>query len=139
MAIHNRLVIGVIGNDIHVVANRVMARGLRMAGYQVCNLGVSNLPEDFVFSAIEHEADAVIISTLNGEGSDWVIGLCDAFSKAGREDMLLYIGGNLAVGEKPQVEIEARFLELGFNRAYHRPQHLDMLLDDLSEDLVFND
>ena len=136
---NNRLVIGVIGNDIHIVANRVMARGLRMAGYQVCNLGVSNLPEDFVFSAIEYEADVVIVSTINGEGEDWAIGLPDAFSKAGCGNVILYIGGNLALGEKPKDEIEARFLDFGFNRAYHRPDHLDILLDDLSKDLAIND
>lgn len=135
----NRVVIGVIGNDIHIVANRVMARGLRMAGYKVCNLGVSNLPEDFVFSAIEHEADAVIVSTLNGEGEDWVIGLRDSFLKAGRGNIIMYIGGNLAVGDKPKEEVETHFVELGFNRAYHRPDNLDILLEDLSKDFATKD
>ena len=54
---NKRIVIGVIGNDIHVVANKVIARGLRIAGYNVCNLGVSNMPQDFIFAAIEFEAD----------------------------------------------------------------------------------
>jgi methylaspartate mutase sigma subunit len=131
-----RLVIGVIGNDIHVVANRVLARGLRMAGYEVCNLGVNNPPEDFVAAAVEHEADGVIVSSINGEGEGWVRGLRAGFDAAGRGGVLLYIGGNLAVGDRPQAEVEARYRACGFHRAYHRPSSLDILLTDLAEDFA---
>jgi len=130
-----RLIIGVIGNDIHVVANRVLTRGLRMEGYQVCNLGVGNLPDDFIYSSIEHEADAVIISTINGEGEDWTMDMRESFSKVGLEKIILYIGGNLAVGNVSRNVIENRFESYGFNRAYHRPKHLDILLKDLEKDL----
>ena len=130
-----RLVIGVIGNDIHVVANRVLARGLRQAGYVVCNLGVNTPPEDFVAAALEHEADCVIVSSLNGEGEGWLKGLRQSFNDAGREDILLYVGGNLAIGDHPEEQVNIRFRELGFNRVYHRPSSLDLLLDNLELDL----
>jgi len=134
---NNRVLIGVIGNDIHVVANKVISRGLRIAGYNVCNLGVSNMPKDFIYAAIEFEADLVIISTINGEGRDWVIGLRDAYTKSGRGKILLYIGGNLAVGSVSKNKIEADYIKLGFNRAYHNPESLDFLLKDISKDLDF--
>ena len=118
-----RLVIGVIGNDIHVVANRILARGLRQAGYIVCNLGVTVPPADFIAATIEHEADAVIISSLNGEGEDWLRNLRQKFTDSNRPNILLYVGGNLSVGDRNQIEVEEYFLSFGFNRAYHRPFH----------------
>lgn len=132
-----RIVIGVIGNDIHVVANRILARGLRQVGYEVCNLGVNTPPDDFIAAAIEHEADCVIVSSLNGEGEGWLKGLRSSFNTVGRKEMLLYVGGNLAVGDRSQELVELRFREFGFNRVYHRPSSLDVLLDDLSIDLKY--
>jgi methylaspartate mutase sigma subunit len=130
-----RLVIGVIGNDIHVVANRVLARGLRQSGYVICNLGVNTPPNDFVAAAKEHEADCVIVSSLNGEGEEWLRSLRKSFEQSGRSDILLYVGGNLAVGDHPAETVNQRFLDLGFNRVYHRPSSLNILLDDLALDL----
>jgi methylaspartate mutase sigma subunit len=132
----NRLIIGVIGNDIHVVANRIMARGLHLAGYAVCNLGVNTPVDDFIMAAIEFEADAVIVSSLNGEGEGWLKGLRQSFNAAKLGDTLLYVGGNLAVGDYSSEEIECRYRKFGFDRVYHRPSSLDVLLDDLSLDLV---
>jgi methylaspartate mutase sigma subunit len=132
-----RIVIGVIGNDIHIVANRVLARGLRQAGYTVCNLGVSVTPSDFVAASIEFEADAVIISSINGEGEGWVQLLRQSFNVAERKNTLLYIGGNLAVGDRPRAAVERNYLDLGFDRVYHRPSSMGVLLDDLANDLLY--
>jgi methylaspartate mutase sigma subunit len=134
MSGNTRIVIGVIGNDIHVVANRLLARGLRQEGYLVCNLGVSVLPEDFLYAAIEHEADVVIISSLNGEGEGWAQGFKQLFLNKQRSNILLYIGGNLAVGERSSDEVERRYRDLGFDRAYHRPSSLYALFTDLETD-----
>lgn len=131
-----RLIIGVIGNDIHVVANRILARGLRQAGYIICNLGVTVPPMDFIAASIEHEADAVIISSLNGEGEDWLHNIRQKFSEANRANILLYVGGNLTVGDRDKNAVEQHYLKLGFDRAYHRPSSMDILLKDLSEDLA---
>jgi len=131
-----RLVIGVIGNDIHVVANRVLARGLRQSGYGVCNLGVNIMPLDFVSAAIEFEAHAVIISSINGEAEGWVTGIRKMFSAAGRNEILLYIGGNLMVGDYSKEFVNQRFRMLGFDRVYHQVSNFDLLLDDLPKDLL---
>lgn len=131
-----RIIIGVVGNDIHVVANRILARGLRQAGYEVCNLGVNVPCRDFVMSAIEYEADAVIVSSINGEGEGWVKDLRQDFLRANLGDTVLYIGGNLAIGDQPRDSVEERFRTFGFNRAYHRPDSMDILLRDLEADLL---
>ncbi len=137
MIVHeHRLVIGVIGNDIHVVANKVLERGLRNAGYDVCNIGVNTFPEDFIDAAVEHDADAVIVSTINGEGEDWVHSLREELTTRGLKDAFLYIGGNLAIGDQPRERVEAKFCDMGFSRAYHRPESMDIFLTDIAQDLA---
>jgi methylaspartate mutase sigma subunit len=42
-----KIVIGVIGNDIHVVANRLIEISLKERGFQVFNLGVNTYLEEF--------------------------------------------------------------------------------------------
>ena len=135
MRANHTIIIGVIGNDIHVVANRILARSLRQEGYEVCNLGVNAAPSDFFAAAKEFEADAVVVSSVNGEGEAWVKGLPQMISDYLGDDVLLYVGGNLSMGNSPRENIEKRYLEIGFDRAYHRPPNLNILLADLKKDL----
>jgi len=48
-----KVVTGVIGNDIHVVANRLMDLSLNARGYEVFNLGVNTYLEEFFDAAVE--------------------------------------------------------------------------------------
>ena len=133
---NHRLLIGVIGNDIHVVANKIMSRGLEEAGYEVCNLGISNTPRNFIDAAKEFLPNLILVSSLNGEAEGWVTNLREDLNKEGLEKVLMYIGGNLAVGDKDDtLTIESRFLRMGFNRAYHRPIGFSRLFIDLKADL----
>jgi methylmalonyl-CoA mutase cobalamin-binding domain/chain len=63
----SRIVMGVIGHDIHVISNRIIAIALGEYGYAVCNLSVDNTAENFLDAAVEYKADAVVVSSLNGE------------------------------------------------------------------------
>ena len=129
------IIIGVIGNDIHVVANRILARCLRQEGYEVCNLGVNAAPEDFFAASKEFEAQAVVVSSVNGEGEAWVNGLPALIKNHLGNNVMLYVGGNLSMGDSSREKVEKRYLDLGFNRAYHRPSSLNILLSDLKSDL----
>lgn len=130
-----RIVMGVIGHDIHVVSNRIIAIALREYGYEVCNLGVDNTAENFLDAAIEFEADAVIVSSLNGEAEHWCNGFGPLFKNAGKEHVYRYLGGNLVVGNLPVVEVVDRFLKFGFHRVFHRPPNLDVLFESLEIDM----
>ena len=66
-----KVVTGVIGNDIHVVANRLMDLSLNARGYEVFNLGVNTYLEEFFDAAVETGADILLISSLNGEAEGW--------------------------------------------------------------------
>ena len=66
-----KVVTGVVGNDIHVVANRLIDLSLQARGYEVFNLGVNTHLEEFFDAAVETDADALMISSLNGEAEGW--------------------------------------------------------------------
>ncbi len=112
------LITGVIGSDAHIVGNRIVSMALEKAGYKVVSLGALTPAADFTKAAVETNADAILVSSLYGQGELDCRGFRDLCVEAGLEDILLYVGGNLVVGKQPWPEVEQRFLEMGFDRAF---------------------
>lgn len=135
MTAASRIVFGVIGDDIHVVANRILAISLAEAGFRAFNLGTHNTAEDFVAAALETEADAVLVSSVNGEGEYWCADFRQRFVDVGRGDILLYVGGNLVVGDGRQDEVVALFRSFGFDRVFYRAADFGEVLRLLAEDI----
>tara|TARA_B100000029_G_scaffold387876_1_gene383927 strand:+ start:72 stop:482 length:411 start_codon:yes stop_codon:yes gene_type:complete len=136
MLTKKRIVLGVIGNDTHVVANRILYLGLNEAGFFVCNLGTNNTPDDFVEAACEVSADAVLVSSINGEGEYWCVNFREHFHKAGIDKILLYIGGNLVVGERDSSEVINLFESYGFDRVFYQTRSISNAVEILSKDLL---
>jgi methylaspartate mutase sigma subunit len=130
-----RVVIGVIGDDIHVVGNRVMHLALQESGFKVFNLRTRNRPEDFSQAALETNANAVFVSSLNGEGEYWCSDFRSHFDACGLGHILLYVGGNLVVGKRPKPEVVELFKGFGFDRVYHQESDISVAIADLQEDL----
>ena len=113
-----RLVIGVIGADVHAVGIRILDFAFKEAGYEVTNLGVMVSQEEFIGAAVETGADAIIVSSLYGHGELDCRGLREKMDEAGLAGMLLYIGGNIVVGKQDFDDVEKRFKDMGFDRAF---------------------
>jgi methylaspartate mutase sigma subunit len=112
------LVTGVIGSDTHIVGNRIMSLALEKAGFKVVTLGALTPAEEFIKAAIETAADAILVSSLYGQGELDCRGFRDLCVEAGLEDILLYVGGNLVVGKRSWAETEKTFCDMGFDRAF---------------------
>ena len=125
-----------IGHDIHVVANRILALGLAESGFRPYNLGTSNDIDDFADAALETGARAVLVSSINGEGEEACAGIGAHFAAAGLADVLLYAGGNLVVGDRPSAEVEQLFRGYGFCRVFHRQATLAPVFAALRQDLA---
>ena len=95
-----KLVIGVIGADVHAVGNKILDFVFSAAGFDVINLGVMVPQEDFINAALEADADAIVVSSLYGHGELDCRGLRDRCIEAGIGDILLYVGGNIVVGKQ---------------------------------------
>ncbi len=116
-----KVVTGVVGNDIHVVANRLIDLSLQARGYEVFNLGVNTHLEEFFDAVVETGAEVLMISSLNGEAEGWgrEIRLLKARYK-NLGDLIMMIGGNLVVGSGNTEDIVARYKKYGFDLVCHQ-------------------
>lgn len=108
------VVLGVIGSDSHVVGITILEHALKENGFEVINLGAQTPGEEFVSAAEKHDADAVLVSSMNGHAERNCQGLHEELAE--RElDPVTLIGGNLAVGQVTAADVHDRFKELGFD------------------------
>ena len=129
------IVTGVIGSDTHIVGNRILTMALEAAGYKVVALGALTPAADFVRAAVETRADAILVSSLYGQGELDCRGFRDLCTEAGLEDILLYVGGNLVVGKRSWEETEKTYLAMGFDRAAPPGTRVEAVLEWLGRDL----
>ncbi|RXK00991.1 methylaspartate mutase subunit S [Arcobacter sp. CECT 8986] len=128
-----KVVTGVVGNDIHVVANRLIEISLQARGFEVFNLGVNTYLEEFIDAVIETNADILLISSLNGEAEGWCRELNILKSKyKSLKDVVFMLGGNLAVGEAKTEDIVPKFKNYGFDLVFHQVD-LNTGLDELEK------
>lgn len=129
------IVTGVIGSDTHIVGNRILTMALEKAGYKVVALGALTPAPEFVKAAVETNADAILVSSLYGQGELDCRGFRDLCVEAGLERILLYVGGNLVVGKHAWEETEKTYLAMGFDRAAPPGTRSETVLEWLAEDL----
>lgn len=112
------LVIGVIGADVHAVGNKILYHAFTQAGFEVVNLGVMVTQEEYIAAAIESNADAIVVSSLYGQGELDCRGLREKCDEAGLKGITLVVGGNIVIGKQKFEDVEQRFLAMGFDRAF---------------------
>ena len=117
------LVLGVIGADVHAVGNQILYHAFTDAGFEVINLGVMVSQEEYIAAAIESNADAIVISSLYGQGELDCRGMREKCREAGLGDIPLLVGGNIVIGKQSFAEVEKRFLAMGFDRAFPPGTH----------------
>ncbi len=112
------LIIGVIGSDVHAVGIKILHHAFMEAGYDVVDLGVMVSQEEFINAAIESNADAILISSLYGQGELDCRGMREKCDEAGLKDIPLLVGGNIVIGKQKFEDVEKRFKDMGFNYAF---------------------
>ena len=101
------LVIGVIGADVHAVGNKILY-----------HLGVMVSQEEYIAAAIESNADAIVVSSLYGQGELDCRGMREKCDEAGLKGIPLLVGGNIVIGKQTFEDVEKRFKDMGFDRAF---------------------
>ncbi len=134
-----KVVTGVVGNDIHVVANRLIELSLNSRGFEVFNLGVNTYLEEFFDAAVETGAQILLISSLNGEAEGWAreVKLLKSKYKS-LDNLVMMIGGNLVVGSASADTIVPKYKKYGFDLVFHQVD-LNTGLDSLEEFLKERD
>jgi len=130
------VVTGVIGTDIHCIGIKLIEYALKKEGFKVVSLGIHNTQEDFINAAIETSAAAILISSLYGHAELDCRGMRQKCQEAGLGDILLYLGGNLAVTSQAQwPDIERLFKSMKFDRVYPPRARIRLAMEDLKIDL----
>jgi methylaspartate mutase sigma subunit len=112
-----RVLLGVPGDDVHVLANRLAELLLRSAGYEVLNLGVMVSTQETIAAARDYEPSAIVLSTVNGHAFPNCSELPRALLDAG-VCAPVFIGGNLAVGRQSWSAVGAQFIDKGFAQVF---------------------
>jgi methylaspartate mutase sigma subunit len=100
------------------------------------SLGALTPAADFVKAAVETAADAILVSSLYGQGELDCRGFRDLCVEAGLDRILLYVGGNLIVGKHPWPAVEKIFLDMGFDRAAPPGTRVETVMEWLHEDFA---
>jgi methylmalonyl-CoA mutase C-terminal domain/subunit len=88
-----RVVVAKPGLDGHDRGAKVIARALRDAGFEVVYTGLHQTPEQIVHAVIQEDADALGLSLLSGAHLVLVPRVVALLADAGREDVLMVVGG----------------------------------------------
>ncbi|MGI6668979.1 MAG: methylaspartate mutase subunit S [Acetivibrionales bacterium] len=132
------IVIGVIGADVHAVGNKILYHAFTDAGFEVINLGVMVSQEEYIAAAIESDADAIVVSSLYGQGELDCRGMREKCDEAGLNGIPLLVGGNIVIGKQSFEEVEKRFKAMGFDRVYGPGTPPETVIRDLNEMLHVN-
>ena len=133
------LVIGVIGSDVHAVGNKILYHAFTEAGFEVVNLGVMVSQEEYISAAIEADADAIVVSSLYGQGELDCRGMREKCDEAGLPGIPLLVGGNIVVGKQKFEDVEQRFRAMGFDRAFAPGTPPETTIEALRELLHMDD
>ncbi|GAB7018216.1 methylaspartate mutase subunit S [Halostagnicola bangensis] len=129
------VILGVIGSDAHVVGITILEQALNAAGFDVINLGVQSSQQEFVDAATDHNAEAVLVSSLYGHAEQDCQGFHERVADADLEDVTTYIGGNLSVGQNDFEETQEKFRGMGFDRVFNSETDPEDAIEALRADL----
>ena len=135
----NTIVIGVIGADCHAVGNKIITSVLGRLGFNVINLGVMVSQDEFIDTAIETGAKAILVSSIYGHGEIDCMGFRGRCIERGLSKIVLYVGGNLVIGKHPFVDVEKLFIEMGFDRVFPPSIDLNDVAEFLHDDIGMHD
>ena len=93
MAKKTRVLISKIGLDGHDRGSKVIAYGLRDAGFEVIYLGIRQTPEKIVSTAVHEDVQVVGLSILSGAHLSLSRRVIEKVREAGGEDIVILVGG----------------------------------------------
>jgi len=107
-----RIVLAKVGLDGHDRGIKVVARGLRDAGFHVIYAGLWQTPDAVVRTVADEDADWLGLSLLSGAHMTLVPRVLQLLKEAGLEAVGVIIGGIVPEGDVPKL------LEMGVARVF---------------------
>lgn len=98
-----RVLIAKPGLDGHDRGAKVLARGLRDAGFEVVYTGLFQSPEMIAAAALQEDVDVVGLSILSGAHMALFPRIMTALRERGLDDMLVVAGGTIPAQDIPAI------------------------------------
>src|SRR5262245_49500005 len=108
-----RILVAKPGLDGHDRGAKVVARGLRDAGFEVIYTGLHQTPEMIARAALDEDVDAVGLSVMSGAHMTLMPRIAELLRAQGQGDVILFGGGIIpddAIATLAQAGVERVFL-----------------------------
>jgi len=99
-----RVLVSKIGLDGHDRGAKVIAYGLRDAGFEVIFLGIRHTPEQIVTTAIQEDVQVIGLSVLSGAHIPLTKRVIDMLKEQGAEEIIVLVGGVIPEEDKPKLK-----------------------------------
>lgn len=104
MADKIRVLVSKIGLDGHDRGAKVIAYGLRDAGFEVIFLGIRHTPEQIVTTAIQEDVQVIGLSVLSGAHIPLTKRVINMLREQGAEEIIVLVGGVIPEEDKPKLK-----------------------------------
>ncbi len=101
-----RVLVAKPGLDGHDRGAKVVARGLRDAGFEVIYTGLHRTPAQIVRAAIDEDVHVVGLSVLSGAHDALLPAVVKGLREQGREDVLVIAGGIIPAADAARLAEE---------------------------------
>jgi methylmalonyl-CoA mutase, C-terminal domain len=122
-----RVVLAKVGLDGHDRGIKVVARGLRDAGFHVIYAGLWQTPEGVVRTALDEDADWLGLSLLSGAHMTLVPRVLQLLREVGLENCGILVGGIIPEADVPKL------LALGVARVFTPGTTMQEIVDFLRQ------
>ena len=99
-----RVLVSKIGLDGHDRGAKVIAYGLRDAGFEVVFLGIRQTPERIVNTAIQEDVDVIGLSILSGAHLPLTERVINGLKEKGGEEIAVVVGGVIPEEDMPKLK-----------------------------------
>ncbi len=107
-----RVLVSKIGLDGHDRGSKVIAYGLRDAGFEVIYLGIRQTPDQIANTAIHEDVRVIGLSILSGAHLSLTRRVIEKLREAGSKDVIVLVGGVI-----PETDIPA-LKEMGVTEVF---------------------
>ncbi len=99
-----RVLVAKPGLDGHERGAKVVAYGLRDAGFEVIYTGLRQIPEDIATAAVHEDVDVIGLSILSGAHLVLTNRVYKKLNELGRSDILVVVGGVIPDVDVPELK-----------------------------------
>jgi methylmalonyl-CoA mutase, C-terminal domain len=122
-----RVLVSKIGLDGHDRGAKVIAYGLRDAGFEVIFMGVRQTPERIVNTAIQEDVQVIGLSILSGAHIPLVRKVIEKLKEAGCQDVVVLVGGVIPESDKPLLK------NMGVADVFTSGTHINQVADAIRQ------